>query len=373
MDSNTQRQHSENNNQVWERLPINSNYVDQIAISPDGKILASLHNRSIECLKIWDLVSGELLYAANWVELLKIAGVELEDLETSMYIASEVYPTILLYFNPDGNTLVCNSYGMGLIYDLEQGKVVRGKSVQSPFDPSYFGLPENIFVSPDLQIAATTHYGYTNLWEINTGRKIHTLSVDVEEERYPYISQYMSQFSSDGKIFASLIWFKDEFRGRRGKETIKVWKVEAGIEICSIPLSEDIRPGEQYTSVIALSSDGRILASNSGDQDKTVIVLSETLTGKEICRFPEFGWKDFVAKKLAEEESIGLKKFISSAFDKFLLIFSPKLSEMEINKQVLKSLELDREFRSIKPKTVVSLAFSPNDQIAVWQQKKDLA
>ena len=111
--------------------------------------------------------------------------------------------------------------------------------------------------------------------------------------------------------------------------------------------------------------------------------MSETLTGKEICRFPKFlEWEEFVAKKLAEEESVekksvGLKKFISSAFNKFLLI---KFLLIFMYKYLLKSLELDREFSLIKPEKVVSLAFSPNDQllasgdndgtITLWQLKK---
>ena len=391
MDSNTQPQYSENNNQVWECLPTTSNYVDQIAFSPDGKIVASLHTYSPKWLKIWDLVSGELLYAANWVELLKIAGVELEDLKTSSRIYNnEVRRTISLYFHPDGNTLVYTFHGMVLIYDLERGKVVRGKSVQSPFDPSYFGLPDNVFVSPDLQIAATTHYGHTNLWEISTETKIHTLFVDFKEN----INQYIGQFSADGKIYASLMMEPDLGTRRLDKETIKVWEVETGVEVCSITLPDVYA---QYTSVIALNSDGRILASNSGDKDKTVIVLSETITGEEICRFQDFESQDLLARK-----SVGLRKFISSAFDKFVSIFSPVRRQMlimlrknriiwglglglitrsqKVVSLIIWRLGLGLITRSKDQQKVVSLTFSPNDQllasgnitgtINLWQLKK---
>ncbi|MFO0174266.1 MAG: WD40 repeat domain-containing protein, partial [Aphanizomenon sp.] len=203
--------------------------------------------------------------------------------------------------------------------------------------------------------------GIIKLWETSSGKEIHTLSVG--DNAWDI---YINQFSPDGKIFASLTWL-DPYVVEK-TETIKLWEVETGKELCSI-LVPRVTAESKYTGVIALSSDGQILASNSQDNNsghydqKTVIVLSETLTGKEICRFPKFlEWEEFVAKKLAEEESVekksvGLKKFISSAFNKFLLIFSPNLS-----KQLLKSLELEREFISIKVNKVVSLAFSPNDQ-----------
>ncbi|MBO1058052.1 MAG: hypothetical protein HEQ27_16670 [Dolichospermum sp. JUN01] len=370
MDSNTQPQHSENNNQVWECLPTTSNYVDQIAFSPDGKILASFHRESTEPIKLWDVATGQQLYTANFADLQEV------DREIDFLFCKS------LFFSPNKKALAYTWTCKGFVWDLALGKAVIIKALKSPFKDYQW---ENVALSPDLQIAVSTNKdaGIIKLWETSTGKEIHTLSVG-ENPRNIYITQ----FSPDGKIFASLSWMQDD-------ETIKLWEVETGKELCSIPV-KNITADNKYSVVIALSSDGQILASNARDNnnqydyDKTVIVLSETHTGKEICRFPKFlEWEDFVAKKLAEEESVkkksvGLKKFISSAFNKFLLIFSPKLSEIdseaEMYKHLLKSLELDREFRSIKAKKVVSLAFSPNDQflasgdndgtITLWQLKK---
>jgi WD40 repeat protein len=362
MDSNTQPQYSENNNQVWECLPTTSNYVDQIAFSPDGKIVASFHRESTEPIKLWDVATGQQLYTANFADLQEI------DREIDFLFCKS------LFFSPNGNNLAC----IGFIWDLALGKAVSVKALKSPFERYQW---KNVALSPDLQIAVSIDKdaGIIKLWETSSGKEIHTLSVG--DNAWDI---YINQFSPDGKIFASLTWL-DPYVVEK-TETIKLWEVETGKELCSI-LVPRVTAESKYTGVIALSSDGQILASNSQDNNsghydqKTVIVLSETLTGKEICRFPKFlEWEEFVAKKLAEEESVekksvGLKKFISSAFNKFLLIFSPNLS-----KQLLKSLELEREFISIKVNKVVSLAFSPNDQflasgyndgtITLWQLKK---
>jgi WD40 repeat protein len=70
MVSNTELPHSENNNQIWECLPTTSNYVDRIAFSPDGKLLASHHGRSTESIKLWDVATGQELYTANFLYFL---------------------------------------------------------------------------------------------------------------------------------------------------------------------------------------------------------------------------------------------------------------------------------------------------------------
>jgi WD40 repeat protein len=124
MDSNTQPQHSENNNQVWECLPTSSNYVDQIAFSPDGKILASYHTASTETIKLWDVATGQQLYTANWADIQEVD----RDIDLLCYKS--------LFFSP-------------FIWDLALGKAVTIKALKSPFKNYQWG---NVAFSPDLKV-----------------------------------------------------------------------------------------------------------------------------------------------------------------------------------------------------------------------------
>lgn len=213
MDSNTQPQHSENNNQVWECLPTTSNYVDQIAFSPDGKILASFHRESTEPIKLWDVATGQQLYTANFADLQEV------DREIDFLFCKS------LFFSPNKKALAYTWTCKGFVWDLALGKAVIIKALKSPFKDYQW---ENVALSPDLQIAVSTNKdaGIIKLWETSTGKEIHTLSVG-ENPRNIYITQ----FSPDGKIFASLSWMQDD-------ETIKLWEVETGKELCSIPVKK---------------------------------------------------------------------------------------------------------------------------------------
>jgi WD40 repeat protein len=281
MISNAEPPHSENNNQIWECLPTTSNYVDRIAFSPDGKLLASHHGRSTESIKLWDVATGQQLYTANWVDLQEVAG------------GSEGFDFLYcksLFFSPNGKALAYTWAWMGFIGNLALGKVVSVKALKSPFERYEW---QNVALSPDLQIAVSTNEktGIIKLWETSTGKEIHNFSVG-ENPRDIYINQ----FSPDGKIFASLIWL-DHFPI---DETIKLWEVETGIELCSIPV-QGVTAENKYGGVLAFSSDSRILASNCGDSFdrlangrilkeetklfRSTILLTDVRTGKQLCKF----------------------------------------------------------------------------------------
>jgi WD40 repeat protein len=353
MVSNPEPPHSVNSAQTWECLPATSHSVDQIAFSSDGKILASYYGKSAEAVKLWDVASGQQLYAAKWVNLFELAGGD-EGLDL---LGCES-----LFFSSDGKAL---TFG-GFIWDLELGQVINVRTLNSPFKPEY---DRGIAVSPDLQKAVTAYRGYggsennvgtMKLWETSTGKEIYTLFLGRNVDSG---NIYVNQFSPDGKIFASLIWFRhgsDFYPGRLGEEKIKLWEVKTGMELCSIPLP-DVDASTKYAGVFAFSSDSRILASNCGDTWRRVIVLSETATGKELCRFQGLGSQGFV----------GLDKVVS-------LVFSPddqllasgdstgRITLWQLNKGRSKSLTT-RKIRTfignVSNEPIRTLAFSPDGRV----------
>jgi WD40 repeat protein len=199
-----------------------------------------------------------------------------------------------LFFSPNEKTLAYTWACMGFIWDFALGKVVSVKALQSPFKGYKW---ESVALSPDLKIAVSTNkdIGIIKLWETSTGREIHTFSIG---ENVRVWDIYINQFSPDGKIFASLMWL-DPYVIKE-TETIKLWDVETGTELCSIPV-QGVTAENKYGAVLAFSSDSRILASNCGDSfDRTgngriikgetklfrsTIVLTDVVTGQQLCKF----------------------------------------------------------------------------------------
>jgi WD40 repeat protein len=270
MNLSTDWPHSEQDAQRWKSLPTLSRYADQLAFSPDGKMIASYFGESLEPIKLWDVVSGKQLCAIN---LPKFSS----DGESLYYLNCKS-----LFFSSDGKVL---TYG-GIIYGLALGKVVNVLGITSHLKEYPW---QTVAVSPDLQVAVSTHNSTLKLWETSTGVDRHTFCLNEGVREI-----YVNQFSLDGKIFASLIWFAG-YDGSssdiRGEEKIKLWQVETGKELCSISLP-DVTGETRGAGILAFSPDGRILASNCGDIFRRVIVLSETATGIELCRFQGFGEKN---------------------------------------------------------------------------------
>lgn len=353
MVSNAEPPHSENCDQTWECLPAISHYVDQITFSPDGKILASKHKSSTECVKLWDVTTGQELYSAEWSKLCDLAG-------GHQKLNFFSYP---LFFSPDGKTLTCD----GFIWDLELNQVVNVRTLNFPFNrEDYRGFA----VSPDLQIAVAAYWGYREdenendfgvmkLWKTSTGKEIYTLFLG----RNVTYSFYVNQFSPNGIIFASLIWFRgssDFYPDGRDQEKIKLWEVKTGMELCSIPLP-DVTGETKYSGILAFSSDGCILASNCGDTWRRVILLSDTSTGKELCRF----------QGLERKDKFSFHKVVSLAFspDNQLLASGDstgKITLWQLNKgrsQSLTARKIRTLIGNVSNEPIRTLVFSPDGRI----------
>lgn len=335
--------------QSREDLPATSYYVDAVAFSPDGRILASCHTSSPEFLKLWDVASGKQLYNANWSDLNEKFWSSRWDCDT-------------LFFSPDGSALTVG----GFIWDLAQGDVVNNvRILQIPFDRSSVQR-HGAAVSPDLQIGVTNNtYLYDNpktikLWETSTRQELHTFFlVNKVEDTYKVRDVYINQFSPNGNIFASLIYIRFDLvsdqptRYRPFYEKIQLWEVATGREICSILLPY-VTAYTKYLGVLAFSPDSRILASNCGDASRRIIVLSDTETGEELCRSQD-GWR-----------------IVSLAFSPNNQLLAScdcrgEITLWDLKKDGLQALIINpiRTFTSHYRESIKALAFSPDGRTLV--------
>ncbi|MDJ0575150.1 MAG: WD40 repeat domain-containing protein [Xenococcaceae cyanobacterium MO_234.B1] len=319
--------------------PTTSNYVDQIAFSPDGKLLASYHSQSSEIVNLWDVASGQKLYAASYPELWQIPG------------CSRIGSPLLL-FSSDGKSLTFS----GFILDLKRGRVINQNKVKVPFDL----VSDLAAVSPDLQMAIGkgNKIGTMVLWETSTEKEIYTLFLghSKHDRYYSGWENYINLFSPDGRIFASLIWFRggsDFYPDGRDPERIKLWEVETGMELCNI-LLPNVTAETKYTGTLAFSSDGRILAHNCGDTWREIIVLSEAATGQELCRFKGKG--KVVSLAFSPDDQILASGYSAGNITLWQLIWEQKNGQS----RSLKIREIRTFIGSVSYEPIRTLAFTPD-------------
>ena len=173
---------------------------------------------------------------------------------------------------------------------------------------------------------------------------------------YSEWENYINLFSSDGRIFASLIWFRggsDFYPDGRDQERIKLWEVKTGMELCNIPLP-DVTAETKYTGILAFSSDGRILAHNCGDTWRTIIVLSEAATGQELCRFQGKG--KVVSLAFSPDARILASGYSAGNITLWQLIWEQKNGQS----RSLKIREIRTFIGNISYEPIRTLAFTPD-------------
>lgn len=141
------------------------NFIDTVAISPNGQILASGDNKGI--IKLWDLSSGKLIRTVS--------------------AHSEVVSAVA--FTPDGNTLVSSSRDRTIkLWHVNTGELLRTLQGNNWVNA--------IAINPSGQIMASGGRDGVKLWNLTTGDLIDTL--------YGH-SDWVSAiaFSPDGKILAT--------------------------------------------------------------------------------------------------------------------------------------------------------------------------
>jgi WD40 repeat protein len=228
-------------------LTRHTDWVMSVAISPDGKTLASGSRDAT--IRLWDITSGKLIAT-------------IEGYDGFAY---------RLVFSPDGKTLASAGADERIKERKRNprtswGGVVKLWDVSTRKERAAFRGHENTVVSlawsPDGRRLASgdSFDGTIKLWDVGTGRMIHTLT------GHTYRQIDCLAFSPDGKTLASSSTGTSASPG-----DIRLWEVATGKERAT--LLGHTGPVES----VAFSPNGKTLASGSSDE---MIRLWDTVAQK---------------------------------------------------------------------------------------------
>jgi WD40 repeat protein len=246
-----------------------SNSVNSVAISPDGKTLAS--GSDDKSIKLWNLATAEQIRTLTghshrvWSVAISPDGNTLASgsWDTTIKLwnlaTAEQIRTLTRHFNivmsvaisPDGKTLVSGSSDNIIkLWNLATGEEIRTLKGHS-------GAVHSVAISPDGKTLASGSDDKTiELWNLATAEQIRTLTGHSHRV-------WSVAFSPDGKTLAS---------GSDDK-TIKLWNLATG------ELIRTLKGHSNSVYSVAISPDGKTLVS--GSSDKT-IKLWNLATGEQI-------------------------------------------------------------------------------------------
>jgi sugar lactone lactonase YvrE/nitrous oxidase accessory protein NosD len=190
-----------------------TNWVRSVAFSPDGRLLAS--GSSDRTIKLWEVATGSLVRTlsghTNWVRSVA--------------------------FSPDGRLLASGSYKEIKLWEVATDSLVRTLE-------GHTNYVNSVAFSPDGRLLASGSRDDTiKLWEVASGSLVRTL-----EGHTDWVNSVA--FSPDGRLLAS---------GSRD-DTIKLWEVASGSLVRTLSGHTD------WVRSVAFSPDGRLLASGSADE-----------------------------------------------------------------------------------------------------------
>ena len=145
------------------------NLVESLAFSPDGQFLAA--GDRVGTVTVWDVAERKVI----------------TELEVITELGSSMYPVYSVVFSPDGKTLATTTSG-GSINLWAVGDWTRIGTLSTP-------VAFSVDISPDSKILASTDFSQINLWSLDSGQLIGSLT--------GYTGRaYGVSFSPDGKTLA---------------------------------------------------------------------------------------------------------------------------------------------------------------------------
>ncbi len=203
-----------------------SNQVKSVAFSPDGRIVASGSND--RTIKLWNVTNGRLL--------------------STLKGHSDIVTSVT--FSPDGRTLASGSWDDRIkLWNVANGRLLSTLKGHS-------NDVKSVAFSPDGRTLASSSKDSTiKLWNVADGSLLSTIDAHYGGVNSVVFAPQPYGNSSDRLILASGGSFREP--------TIKLWNVTDSSLLLTI---ETERQG--YPVVLALSNDGRIIAS--GNRDNTI-------------------------------------------------------------------------------------------------------
>ncbi|WP_082209737.1 WD40 repeat domain-containing protein [Fischerella sp. PCC 9605] len=214
-----------------------SSNVLSLAVTPDGKILAS---GGLDGIRLWDLIQQRpLATLVHYNNISKIA------------------------ISPGGQILASgDTKGMVKLWNLNSGQLIREFTAHTK-------VISGIAFTPDDQTLVTaSHDGTIKLWNAKTGDLVSTLTADKNWMSHRDWINAIA-INPNGRILAS--------GGKQG--IVKLWDLTTGKLLNTLDGHTD------WVSAIAFSPDGQMLASGGYDK-KIMIWRSHPIL--------DFGWVDWL-------------------------------------------------------------------------------
>lgn len=296
-------------------LKVTSEVVNSLALSPDGRQLASGQgDGSAGAIKIWELTTGKGLTTID-AEARGVKGVAFESGGESV-AALNSDGTVRRWETVSGRPLgqlerpSGTDFGMcgdgkllfGLRRREESFAVSRLDKVTGKALRHFQGLASgarSLECNPDQKVLAVGGMKTAQLWDIETGKVLHTL----EGHSFSVLSL---AFSADGKLLAS----GSGIYGREGQ--IKLWDVATGRLLREVTL-----PTSGLVFSLSFSPDGKSIAAGSGIQGKVgAVTLFDAATLAELRTLK--GHVDFVSSAVYSRDG---RLILSGSWDRSVKVW----------------------------------------------------